>query len=326
MVLNGRLEQSAVPVRLIANTPNAGSRLSTPSDPRFESVDLTGWLLDRDEPAGENEKTWFRDPTAPDHRWIYKPNRQHRSEHEDRSELVASILAEQFGIPAADVRLARLPGSRGCLSRNVVCDEDNALEHASLYLSEFVTNFDPRAKDSKGHSQEWIRTILMQLEPPIGALRKGLSADDWFAGYLIFDALIGNTDRHSENWAIEITPKGAMHLAPSYDHATSLGVTTRGQRLEKLLSSEDQMRQFASRATAHRFEQRSKTSLVDFAAHFLAGCSVEAQDHWKNTVSQFNVEAATLPIEESKMSAGATRLASMIVSTNKERLVSCLGC
>lgn len=300
--------------------------MSKPSDARFESVDLREWLLDRDEPAGENEKTWFRDPGKPDHRWIYKPNRQHRSEHEDRSELVASILAKQFGIPAADVRLARLPGSRGCLSRNVVGDEGNALEHASLYLSEFVTNFDPRAKDSKGHSQEWIRTILMQLEPPIGALPKGLSADEWFAGYLIFDALIGNTDRHSENWAIEITPRGAMHLAASYDHATSLGVTTRGQRLESLLSSEDQMRQFASKATAHRFEGGAKTSLVDFAAHFLAACSVEARDHWKNTVRRFNVEAATGAIEQSKMSAGATRLAAMIVSTNKERLVSCLGC
>lgn len=308
------------------NAPNTGRRLSSSSDHRFESVDLTGWLLDRDEPAGENEKTWFRDPEAPDHRWIYKPNRQHRSEHEDRSELVASILARQIGIPAADVRLAHLPGSRGCLSRNVVRDEDNALEHASLYLSEFVTNFDPRDKDSKGHSEEWIRTILRQLEPPIGASSPGLSAEDWFAGYLIFDALIGNTDRHSENWAIEITPRGAMHLAPSYDHATSLGVTTRGQRLARLLSSEDQIRQFATKAMAHRFEGQSKTSLVDFASRFLKGCGMEAQDYWANSVSRFSVESATRTIEQSKMSQGATRLAAMVVSINKDRLVSCLGC
>lgn len=202
--------------------------MSSPSDHRFVVADLDGWLPDRDEPAGENEKAWFRDPKDSEHRWVYKPNREHRSEHEDRSEMVASLLAKQFGIPAADVRLARLGESRGCLSRNVVSDENHELEHASLYLSEFVPNFDPRARNSKGHSEEWIRTILEQLMPPISITSENLGAVDWFAGYLLFDALIGNTDRHSENWAIEITPKGMMHLAPSYDHATSLGVTTRG--------------------------------------------------------------------------------------------------
>ncbi|WAH97520.1 HipA domain-containing protein [Arthrobacter sp. MMS18-M83] len=300
--------------------------MSGSSDPRFEAVDLTGWLLDRDEPSGENEKTWFRDPESPDRRWIYKPNRENRSEHEDRSELVASILAQQFGIPSADVRLGYLKGSRGCLSRNIVSNEDNELEHASLYLSEFVENFDPRAKGSTGHSEHWIRTILEQLEPPIAAPVEGLRAVDWFAGYLIFDALIGNTDRHSENWAIEITPKGTMHLAPSYDHATSLGVTTRGPRLARVLSSEALLKQFAMKATAYRFEGHTKTSLVDFAAHFLEGCGPDAQRYWRESVLQFEVGVANRIIEQSKMSAEATRLAAKIVSINKERLVSCLGC
>jgi hypothetical protein len=31
---------------------------------------------------------------------------------------------------------------------------------------------------------------------------EGLSPQDAFVGYLVFDALIGNTDRHHENWGI----------------------------------------------------------------------------------------------------------------------------
>ena len=77
---------------------------------------------------------------------------------------------------------------------------------------------------------------------------------------------------------------------------------------------------------AHRFEGQSKTSLVEFASHFLKGCSMEAQDHWASTVSRLPTELANRSIEQSKTSAGATRLAAMIVSINKERLVSCLGC
>jgi len=44
------------------------------------------------------------------------------------------------------------------------------------------------------------------------------------AGYLVFDALIGNTDRHHENWAILLrAPNSILEVAPSFDHASSLG-------------------------------------------------------------------------------------------------------
>ena len=48
----------------------------------------------------------------------------------------------------------------------------------------------------------------------------GLSAFESFTGYLTFDALVGNTDRHHENWAV-LT--GSQSLAPTYDHGASLG-------------------------------------------------------------------------------------------------------
>ncbi|MHB1163969.1 MAG: hypothetical protein ACYC3K_01885 [Candidatus Nanopelagicales bacterium] len=47
-----------------------------------------------------------------------------------------------------------------------------------------------------------------------------MTAIESFAGCLAFDALIGNTDRHHENWAV-IRTSGL--LAPAYDHAASLG-------------------------------------------------------------------------------------------------------
>ena len=52
---------------------------------------------------------------------------------------------------------------------------------------------------------------------------------DWWARTLTFDALIGNTDRHAENWGLlrggrdesRATPEWVM--APAFDHGTSLG-------------------------------------------------------------------------------------------------------
>jgi hypothetical protein len=51
-------------------------------------------------------------------------------------------------------------------------------------------------------------------------------AMDVFVGYLMLDALIGNTDRHHENWGLlQIRDAGSIHqhLAPTFDHASSLG-------------------------------------------------------------------------------------------------------
>jgi hypothetical protein len=44
-----------------------------------------------------------------------------------------------------------------------------------------------------------------------------------FVGYLLLDALVGNTDRHHENWGVIRTVAGDLHLAPTFDHASSLG-------------------------------------------------------------------------------------------------------
>jgi len=50
-----------------------------------------------------------------------------------------------------------------------------------------------------------------------------------FVGYLLLDAWIGNTDRHHENWGLVIylgsspSVEGGIYLAPTFDHASSLG-------------------------------------------------------------------------------------------------------
>jgi hypothetical protein len=294
------------------------------TDDCFLRIDLRDWTPDQDEPSGENEKSWFRDPVHSDKRWIFKPNRLDRSEHEDRSELLGGLIAQQLGLPAARVRLAIHGPVRGCLSKNVVANEKNQLEHASLFLTEYVEDYDPRDRKSRGHRVEWIVDILRQLEPPISMAESGLNAVDCFGGYLLFDALIGNTDRHSENWAVEITPKGKMHLAPSYDHATSLGVTTRGRKLELLLADKASMPAFLAKARAHRFEGGSSTSLVDFASAFLTTYSAAGREHWTQKLAAFDPTAAGEMIAKARMSVSACSLATSTVQINRERLLRCL--
>jgi hypothetical protein len=79
-----------------------------------------------------------------------------------------------------------------------------------------------------------------------------VSAADCFVGYLLLDALIGNGDRHHENWAV-IHDTAGRRLAPSYDHASSLGRELRDEVRAIRLSGADQDRtldRYAARATS----------------------------------------------------------------------------
>lgn len=71
-----------------------------------------------------------------------------------------------------------------------------------------------------------------------------------FVGYLMLDALVGNTDRHHENWAIIVFQTGRdgvseAELAPLYDTASCLG----RERID-----EDRLRRMSGRPGAPTFE------------------------------------------------------------------------
>ena len=48
------------------------------------------------------------------------------------------------------------------------------------------------------------------------------NAFDVFVGYLLLNAWFANQDRHHENWGV-INHNDAIYLAPTFDHAASMG-------------------------------------------------------------------------------------------------------
>ncbi len=62
----------------------------------------------------------------------------------------------------------------------------------------------------------------------------------WWAETLAFDTLIGNTDRHSENWGFLIRwgadGRPSYELAPAFDNGSSLGWIVRDEDLPRRLA------------------------------------------------------------------------------------------
>jgi hypothetical protein len=55
---------------------------------------------------------------------------------------------------------------------------------------------------------------------------------------LVFDAVIGNSDRHHDNWSLILRRAAPSELAPGYDHGSSLGSHIEEHRLQDAVQNE----------------------------------------------------------------------------------------
>ncbi|HEX4341540.1 MAG TPA: hypothetical protein VH062_36775 [Polyangiaceae bacterium] len=83
---------------------------------------------------------------------------------------------------------------------------------------------------------------------------------DAFIGYLMLDALIGNTDRHHQNWGMLASSRRAGHpatLAPTFDHASSLGRELDDTERTRRLATKDvrsDLRAYAAKARSALYD------------------------------------------------------------------------
>jgi HipA-like C-terminal domain len=171
-----------------------------------------------DEALGSKTKFWFRRDAE---RWLFKEARGGTGE--DWAEKVASEVARLVGINAATVELADYEGRRGCASLSFAYREKgDVLIHGNEILAGMVLGYDRNKRFRQSdHTLENITAAIGKLFPQAELNRAVLTT---LAGYLVFDALIGNTDRHHENWAILLrAPTSILEVAPTFDHASSLG-------------------------------------------------------------------------------------------------------
>jgi hypothetical protein len=225
------------------------------SDTAYEIHEVSDWLVVSDEPMGTKPKYWLQKPNQ--EHWLFKLKFRAHSD-DDWSEKIASELAGLLDIPHAQVELARRNGDRGVISLDLVSTlQAEELILGNSLLLEDDSNY-PSAEfyHVAHHTIERIFTVLsdnaVALPPnfkPASGIR---NARELFVGFLLFDAWIGNTDRHHQNWAVLKFPGCNYSLSPSYDHASSLGHNLQDREREERLNSRDKNRQLAAYAAKAR--------------------------------------------------------------------------
>ncbi len=218
-----------------------------PNQP-FRIIMLSDSEHERSEPMGSKENDWFLRPDS--QLWLYKQRREGTGE--DWAEKCASHLCDYLGLPHAVVELAGWRVTQGIATLNFV-PKGADLVHGNEKLAVLDPGYPGHGSGTRRFlrtPQHTIRRVFEALsvdpvDPPPGwnppsGIRSGA---DVFVGYLLLDAWIGNTDRHHGNWGfLSIPEEGSSRLclAPTFDHASSLGRNESDEKRAMRLTKKDQ--------------------------------------------------------------------------------------
>jgi hypothetical protein len=212
--------------------------------------------------------------------------------------------------------------------------EGGCLVHGNELLAEVVSEY-PEGQffHVRHHTLKFVLAIIEdeRIRAPMGwDMRPGIaSALDVFIGYLMLDAWIANQDRHHENWSLVVSPEPARHLAPTYDHASSLGSNETDRNRKDRLTTRDRgrsMERYVERARSAFFLSPSSSKPMSTLEAFREAGKVRpaAARWWLESLKQVSwrdVQMIFAQIPRSLISGIAIEFALKMLDLNQRRLL-----
>ena len=187
------------------------------------------------EAMGSKEKFWFR-PSGTDVMWLFKHPQPNTGQH--WAEKIAEEVAKQLAIRCAEVELAQCADEFGSATKSFLKTKWE-LVHGNQILADCVPGYDKWKKFRQ--SEHTLTNIFASMDHIFLKPDAARRAKVQLAEYVVLDALIGNTDRHHENWGIlkrHREGKWVGWIAPTFDHASSLGRELLDERRQMLLQED----------------------------------------------------------------------------------------
>lgn len=199
------------------------------------AIDVANWIHDPNYfqyPEGARPKNAYFPPLEldlsyikKDRRYLYKRS-SHAPPDQFWAEIVAYKIACQLGVvvPPAFAAYNSQTGSSAALIEWFYVDETAMFIPGGDYMRRQIADFD----DKLGKQHNLYHTEVVGRALSI-ALKDSFKTNHimYWAEVFLFDSLIGNSDRHQNNWGvlykIEGNNKVTAELSPLFDNGTSLG-------------------------------------------------------------------------------------------------------
>lgn len=281
------------------------------------------------EQLGTKQKFWYFDSDRGP--CLYKLGRPGTGE--DWAEKVASEVADLLTLPHATYDLATWRGRHGVITPTFRPNEGRLVFGNELLVRAPVAEIEQeRGYLRQHHTIPRVFRFLSApfLQTPLGWTGNtgNLTAAEVFVGYLMLDALIGNQDRHDENWGIVAMP-GSLSLQPTFDHASSLGRNETDERRLSRLNSNDALRTVAHycvRARSWLYAKAGEGQRLTTLEAFLAAAQLHAAAavHWLTRLEALDMHAVHQLLNDVPhdwISMPARRFAAEMIRVNRERLL-----
>lgn len=164
-------------------------------------TDVTHWnFLIYQNTTGSRSKKIIVNPSTQDEYFLKGskelPDGEIKFPTEFWSEIVSSKIGQYLGYNVLDYNIGFNENGVqkiGCLSKSMVSNSINKLTEGKVYLTGYDPSYNPE-KDKSKYTFQFIRETLLNF-----------SYENYLPNLLeiiVFDAVVGNSDRHQENWGI----------------------------------------------------------------------------------------------------------------------------
>jgi hypothetical protein len=237
-------------------------------------IDISTWQPDSEfdpYPKGARAKNAVFSPTkgapsfiVPDHRYLFKHS-SHRYPEQFWIEIIAYFIGDlmEVPVPPAFVAYDSKTHQSGALIEwfyGYPNEQSVRYIEGGDYMVRMVQNYD-RDKGTQ-HNFRSVLALTKALADKGFLIIDGI---EYWCKVLTFDALIGNTDRHQDNWGIlwkgDEAITGCASFSPAFDNGTSMG----GEIVEKnfvKFDNPDYLLHYVSKGTHHmRWDVRDSVRL-----------------------------------------------------------------
>jgi len=274
------------------------------------------------EQLGTKEKFWVKDEEE-GIKQLFKIGRDNTGEN--WAEKVACEIASLLGLPHAHYELAKYKDKMGTLSNSFI-GEDERLVHGNELMIKVVNSDYPIDQFYKVRDYK-VETVLSLVKKMEKHFKIQNSVRD-FIGYIVFDCLIANQDRHHENWGYIIDSNQKLRLAPTYDHAAGLGCRVSVDEATKRLKTNDAnytVEAFCKRARTPFYVKGSSRLSTLEACRVAARFDSDVFCFWVDKISTIKADelkAIFKQIPSEYIEEGIRIFGQEVIEVNSKRLVA----
>lgn len=174
----------------------------------YKIIDVTNWKRTSIYLKGTKEKTDLMEPDT-ERRAMFKEPAE--GSGDIWSEKIASEIGKIIEFDVQEVELAKFDKKYG----NIVYYSIDLKEEELKEGADLIKSDEPNFNEWRNHGYDF-----QLIEKTLGQYNNKLIIE--FLKIIVFDILIGNTDRHSQNWGIVINGNN-IRMATAYDNSSSLG-------------------------------------------------------------------------------------------------------